>query len=322
MHESVDPGTVGGVPDRASLDVTVVIPVYGNRPSLGPALEAVLGQRFSGTFEIVVAASADSTAQLASVPDHPMITLLTRDHRLSSAAARNLAVGVARGRYLVFTDDDVLPEPDWLEQLVGAAGDDTAVSGSIVNGTPTSPVGTAEYILDRLDLSPSRPAGIGPWHGDTANLLIPRQLFDRFGPFSEQAVGGTDTLITTRLHQAGALTFQPAARVAHLNRTSLRAMLRVQYLRGRIAAQLGRGTGPHPAKVLLVHPILAPVAAAGRLYSIYRRTSRWAPHDLTRTVLLTPLLVVSLVVWAAGLATEGAQIDRAHGSLEGRPIGT
>jgi glycosyltransferase involved in cell wall biosynthesis len=294
--------------------VTVVIPVYGARSSLVAAIDAVLAQAFTGTFDLVVVATADSPGEVAAIPERSGLTVVTRGHRLRPAAARNLALTVARGRYVVFTDDDVVPDPDWLATLVATAeevGTGSAVTGSIVNGTPASLVGTAEYIVDRLDVSPSRPRGVGPWHGDTANLLVPRELWERFGPFDEGSVGATDTEFTSMLFGAGLLFFEPAARITHLNRTRLVPMLRVQYYRGRTAAHLGRTEVPHPAKQLLAHPALAPLALLARLASVYRRTFRWARADLVRTVLLLPVLVVALGAWAAGLAVEGTRLDRA-----------
>ena len=307
-----DPST-GEPTHEPTPDVTVVMPVYGNRPSLGAAIEGVLAQEFPGTFDLVVVATADTPEGVAAIPDLPRVTAVTRGHRLRPAAARNLAVASARGRYLVFTDDDIVPDPDWLATLYATAeetGGTTAVTGSIVNGTPDSAVGTAEYIVDRLDLLPTRPRGIGPWHGDTANLLVPRSLWERFGPFDEESVGGTDTHLTAELFEAGALFFEPEARVTHLNRTRLRDMLRVQYFRGRTAAQIGRSAVRHPAKHLLANPELAPVALVGRVVSVYRRTAAWAPQDLGRTVRLLPLLLLALGAWASGLVVQGIRLDR------------
>jgi len=305
-----DPGEAVASTGRDRPDVSVVMPVYGSRPSLGRAIDAVLAQRFAGSFELVVVASADTPGDLADVPAHPSLSAVTHVGRLRPAAARNLGVARARADLLAFTDDDAICDPDWLARLVDASDGTTAVTGSIVNGTPASPAGTAEYLVDRLDLCPTRPRGPGPWHGDTANLLVPRDLWDTFGPFDEGVVGATDTILTGRLYEEGALLFEPAARVTHLNRTSVRSTLRVQYFRGRTSALLGRTSGPHPAKFLLTRPVLAPVALVARVFSIYGRCALWSPEPMSQTVLRLPLLVLVLGAWAAGLAVEGARLDR------------
>ena len=297
--------------------VSVIIPTLGLRPSLERAITSVLEQDYPSSFEVIVLASAPTASDLPAVPERPGLFVLPHVPPLSSAAARNVAVTQAHGDVLVFTDDDAVAMAGWLRTLVAASAGTMAVSGSIVNGTPDSAVGTCEYLLDRLDLYPGRPADSVPWHGDTVNLLIPRQLWNRFGPFVDHAagddhrsIGGTDTAMTSRLRRAGCLTFAPDARVSHLNRTVGSKMIKGQHLRGRSAAYLGRADIDHPWSALLRHPALAPLAAAARLYSVYRRCGRWAPELLGRAVRVLPLLVVALGAWGAGLAGEGRRIDK------------
>jgi glycosyltransferase involved in cell wall biosynthesis len=304
--------------ERASwASVSVIIPTLGLRSSLEGALTSVLEQEYPGPVEVIVVASAPSEDALPVVPARPGLSVLPHVPPLSPAAARNLAISRVSGDVLVFTDDDAIAEPGWLRSLVEASAGMRAVSGSIVNGTPQSAVGTCEYLLDRLDLYPGRPADSIPWHGDTVNLLIPRPVWDQYGPFVDhkegadgRSIGGTDTAITSRLRRAGLLVFAPDARVAHLNRTRGLDMIRGQHRRGRSTAYLGRANIDHPWNGLLRHPLLAPVAAAARVFSVYRRCVRFAPELLGRAVRLFPLLLVALCAWGAGLATEGRLLDK------------
>ena len=64
--------------------------------------------------------------------------------------ARNRAVVEARGRVLLFGDDDILVAPDWIRQLAGPLLADTegrigAVGGEVI---PVFPEGQPDWIRD------------------------------------------------------------------------------------------------------------------------------------------------------------------------------
>jgi len=286
-------------------DVTVVVPAYRAARTLPAAVAALLAQRTDLVYEVVVVASADRPADLPALPSDDRLRVLTRVPRLGAAAARNLGVGTATGRALAFTDADVVVPPDWLDRLVGASGDLAAVvAGSVRNGTPDSVAGTAEYLVQFLDLAPERPAATAD-HGATCNLLVPRALWERYGPFPEDLGGGEDTLLTGAAHRDGRFRFAPDAPVTHLNRTTALAVLAHQWAFGRFTARLARRDPDLRYGWLQRSVPLAPLAAAGRLVSIARRAGAWLP-GARRPLLRTAALVVAAVVaWGAGLAAEG-----------------
>jgi glycosyltransferase involved in cell wall biosynthesis len=106
------------------LDVTVVIPIFNKGSYLRACLESVLGQA-AVSLEVVCVddCSTDGSGDIAQ-------EFARRDGRLQfirnvtncgAAYSRNIAISLARGRYLQFTDaDDVLP-PGSLAALLEAA---------------------------------------------------------------------------------------------------------------------------------------------------------------------------------------------------------
>jgi glycosyltransferase involved in cell wall biosynthesis len=235
--------------------------------------------------------------------------------RTPAAVARNRGAAIALGRLLVFTDADVVAGEGWLQALVAASSPPGAtaplmVAGSVVNGTPDSAAGTVEYLVEFLDLHPRRPARTA-WHGATCNLLVPRDLWEALGPFPEDLEGGEDTLITGAARERGRFVFAPEARVTHLNRTRFRDVVEHQVMFGRFTAHLGR-RGPYKLRPLVRYTPLAPVAAAGRVVSIYARVLAWAPELRRRSLLLLPGVLVTLAGWGFGLAREGFALDRAR----------
>lgn len=304
-----------------TVDVSVIVPAYRAEATLARTVESLLAQEFSGSFEVLVSVSADDASSLPHLADHPLLHVISHVPRARAAAARNRAVAQATGRLLAFTDADVVTPPDWLERLVSAADSGArCVAGSVLNGTPHSAAGTVEYLVEFLDLHPNRPPRTA-WHGATCNLLVPRSLWDGLGPFPEDMGGGEDTLLTVKARAMGRFVFEPAAPVLHLNRTSWPVVLRHHLQIGRFAAHLGRRS-PYKMRALVRYTPLTPIAAAGRVVSLYARAAAWDRKLFLRALVLSPMVVITLGAFGVGLALEGLRIDRSarRGTSVSRPV--
>lgn len=101
--------------------VSVVMPTFNRQALLQLAVESVLNQTIDD-FELLVVddASTDGTAAWVSkkATSDKRIRLLRLDVNRGCNAARNLAIGQARGCYVAFLDDDDLFLPDRLEQAI------------------------------------------------------------------------------------------------------------------------------------------------------------------------------------------------------------
>lgn len=96
------------------VDISVIVPVYNAETTIERCLTSVVRQSIGvDRIELIVVddGSIDATpaelGRLAAL--HPVITVLTIDHRGKPAAARNTGIEHARGRFLYFLDAD-----DWL----------------------------------------------------------------------------------------------------------------------------------------------------------------------------------------------------------------
>jgi len=304
----------------SSVDVSVVIPSYGSGAALQQCLASVLNQSFAGSFEVIVFTSADTDEQLPELPGDPRLRRLTGVPRVAAAVARNRAAAGAQGNAIAFTDADVVVAEDWLQRLASASGGVRCVGGSVVNGTPHSTIGTAEYLLQFVDLHPRRrPPAVH--FGATCNLYLPLELWVAEGPFPEDMNGGEDTLLTAGLRSQGLFVFEPGARVAHVNRTRFSDFVRHQFQFGKFSARLAR-LGPGVAgtplrRRLQCHAALAPLAAAGKLgWVVYRALG--CDRALGRTVLrCLPALVTGVAAWGAGLTVEGIRCGGAGRELGG-----
>jgi GT2 family glycosyltransferase len=105
------------------LRVTVVVPSYNRRGPLGEALIALSQQSYpSHLFEVVVVldGSTDGSADLASSMDTPYELRVVEQDNRGLASSRNRGAREARTGLLLFMDDDLVPEMQFLEAHVAA----------------------------------------------------------------------------------------------------------------------------------------------------------------------------------------------------------
>jgi GT2 family glycosyltransferase len=100
-------------------------------------------------YEVVVV--ENGSAQLADVDGLGGIVRYLHTPEANSATARNLGLVVVRGRYLLLTDADCVPEADWVEKLTArlSTGELTAVGGFIGKHNPTT--WTQKYAITVVD---------------------------------------------------------------------------------------------------------------------------------------------------------------------------
>ena len=130
------------------------------------------------------------------------------EQRLGIPFARNTALDTCRqnSHFVVFIDDDEVPEPYWLDELLSVQQqyDADVVAGPVLpkfaDGAPSWVVGGGFFERPRMRTgTPLRFAGTG-------NVLIRRSVLARTGiRFDDRFAlsGGSDTHFFLRLHQAG-----------------------------------------------------------------------------------------------------------------------
>jgi mycofactocin system glycosyltransferase len=254
-HPVAEPA--GSVPSPA--DVTVVVPVKDRVDGLARLL-AALPDGLGGLF-VVDDGSVDATG-IRAVAERAGATVLRHPSARGPAAARNAGLAVATTPLVAFLDSDVVPEPGWLDPLLARFADPAVglAAPRIVALPPiTGWLATYEAVRSSLDLGPD-PALIVPRsrvaYVPSAALLVRRAAVG--AGFDERMLVAEDVDLVLRLHAAGwRLRYEPASRVAHDHRTTLRAW----WLR---KAYYGTGAAPlalrHPGSVPPM--VLSPWSAA------------------------------------------------------------
>ena len=103
-------------------EISVILPVYNSQDYIKKAIESVLSQTFAD-FELIIIndGSTDNTLNIINQFEDKRIRLITQDN-LGPGAARNNALKIAKGDYIMYLDSD-----DWFcsEALEIAYGEAT-----------------------------------------------------------------------------------------------------------------------------------------------------------------------------------------------------
>jgi hypothetical protein len=103
--------------------ISVIVATRNRRESLRQFLDGLRGLPTRPDWELVVVdnGSTDGTDALLAAADLPAVII--EEKQAGKSRALNAALKRARGEILLFTDDDVVPEPDWLTALHKASSE-------------------------------------------------------------------------------------------------------------------------------------------------------------------------------------------------------
>lgn len=177
------------------MEASVIVCTYNRAESLMDTLGALKAQQVASDYawEVIVVDnnSRDHTRQVVEeFMEDWSVLRYEFEGQQGLSHARNHGIACAHGEVLLFTDDDVLPEADWLETtLLGLEKyQASACGGYIAPIWETQPpewlterfYGFLAIRTDRTDDYPITEASQAPFG---ANMAIRRAVFDRVGLF-------------------------------------------------------------------------------------------------------------------------------------------
>ncbi|WP_069661072.1 glycosyltransferase family 2 protein [Arcticibacter eurypsychrophilus] len=127
--------------------ISVVVPTYKRSELLIRCLDALLNQSIGkSTYEIIVVSDGPDpvTAEAIKVWTgfvHLKVSYYPLPEKKGPAAARNYGWKKAKGELIAFTDDDCIPDQDWLASLLAAYHDEEelVISGQVIVPLPENP---------------------------------------------------------------------------------------------------------------------------------------------------------------------------------------
>ncbi|HEY6302956.1 MAG TPA: glycosyltransferase [Terriglobales bacterium] len=97
--------------------VSIIIPTFNGHSRIGNCLDALLKQLPGRNVEILVINDGSTDDTVRVVTRYSGVRLITQANA-GPAAARNRGALEARGTIIVFTDDDCVTMPDWLDAML------------------------------------------------------------------------------------------------------------------------------------------------------------------------------------------------------------
>ncbi|QSA98439.1 glycosyltransferase [Methylococcus sp. EFPC2] len=216
------------------VSISIIVCTYNRADSLVSTLQALVNLRVPPGLEweviVVDNNSHDDTSEIvrSKQASFPQLRYLF-EQRQGLSHARNSGIAAARGELLLFTDDDVQPEPDWVvEVLQGMEKYDATACGGYIAPLWDSP--PPSWLTERLygflaiktDERERRilkesefPFG--------ANMAFRREVFSRFGVFDPDlgrkgsVLAGCEEfdLIGRLIASSEVVVYLPDARVHH-----------------------------------------------------------------------------------------------------------
>jgi glycosyltransferase involved in cell wall biosynthesis len=117
------------VPKESSIrvrPVSIIIPTFNGARRIGACLDALRAQTYPGGFEILVVDDGSSDEIAAVVQAYAEVRLI-RQRNAGPAAARNRGARESSGAIILFTDDDCVPTPGWIEAMLAPFADPEVV---------------------------------------------------------------------------------------------------------------------------------------------------------------------------------------------------
>ncbi len=214
---------------------SIVIPVYDQFAHTLACLRALAEHPPAAACEVIVVDDGSTDATVAALPRVEGLRYHRRDGNDGFIAACNEGAALARGEYLVFLNNDTVPQPGWLDALLRTFIDhpDAGLVGAQLlypdgrlqeaGGVVFADGNGWNYGRFESPLDPRFSHVRDADYVSGAAIAIPHALFDQVGGFDPRYAPAyyEDTDLAFAVRAAGRrVLYQPAARVVHDEGTS------------------------------------------------------------------------------------------------------
>lgn len=301
--------------EQNEVRISVIICTYNRSALLEGSIRSIIGQDFpSNEYEIVVVDNNSTDGTRAVVEGFASSSSVKIKYvfegRQGLSNARNTGVRNASGEVIIFTDDDVEADGNWLKEYSTAFKDPEVYSA----GGPLKPVwpgkrpewltdeflgflAVSEFAEARRNGNEFKDGNDNPWG---ANMAFRKSVFEEFGGFPEDLgrkgrllLSNEEILLCRRIREKGRrIVFVPGAVVHHKissARLSKRWFCHRFYWQGRSDAVLGKALKAYPySQLRLSARDLSLQRAAGVPEFVIRCHERYAMGFLHQLVISDP----------------------------------
>jgi len=234
--------------ENGKFNFSIIIPTYNRSGRLSSCLEAISRLDYpADLFEVIIVDDGGETpldGLLAPFSGRVRVTLVRQAHA-GVAIGRNTGAERAKGDFLVFTDDDCQPAPDWLKRLESSCKEenDCIIGGRTVNVLQENLFSTASqtlvsYLFSYYNVTPRQARFL-----TGSNLTMPSRHFHALDGFdtSFYLMGAEDREFCDRWQYSGfRMVYAPEVIVYHSHYLTLRSYVRQHFNYGRGAFHFQR----------------------------------------------------------------------------------
>jgi len=231
---------------------SVVIPTHQRREALRRALRALCEQTAApDSYEVIVSVdgSTDGSEEMVAGFETPYDLRFTAGPNRGRAAACNAAIELARGEVLIVLDDDMKPEPVFVERHLShhPPGSQLCVMGAVPIELDGSSPHAARYVRDKFNAHLTQLAAPGhefvPRDFYSGNASLRTEAMRAAGGFNESftVYGNEDIDLSLRLQANGVgLGYDPLALAHQEYDKGLTALYDDTSAKGHTAVHLAR----------------------------------------------------------------------------------
>lgn len=240
--------------------VTIIIPIKNSERTLKKHIESLLNINYpKDKIEVIYAdgGSKDKTLEILNEfknSNSLKVEIIQLQNCKSPGEARNKALEIASGDFVLFTDADCVLKEDWVEKIIEPFYKDEkigCVGGEILTLTTDNGNDVEQYLEFIKFLSVAGRCDIydegyfppiknfyphevnGNIHSSffaTANLAVKREVLNKIGNKFWDEITGEDVDFCIRIHKAGyKLYYKPSAIVYHIHRATLQQFRKQVY---------------------------------------------------------------------------------------------
>lgn len=204
----------------------MIVPTFNGAEHIGEQLSALVSQRTSRRWELIVVDGGSSDGTLALVDEYRAgsvpITIVELSGGPGVNAGINAGVRATNAALIAIAEHDDVAAPDWLEQIASGLADHELVGSTIEKHR----LNDAAVVPSRRRFPEDLPPGIPMV--DSTGMGFTRRLWAELGGFDESyRYGGNDAEFCYRAHQAGITAVRCEHAVMHYRiRSDWRAAFR------------------------------------------------------------------------------------------------
>lgn len=222
--------------DRAAYLTSIIIPVFNKVEYTRDCLIALSENTDGENYEVIIVdnASSDGTREFLACLEGD-ITILTNEKNPGFAKACNQGAGIAKGRYLLFLNNDTIPQKRWLGEMLKVIDHDKgiAIVGSKLVYPDTGLIQHAGIVFGDIkepyhiykNLPAEHPAvnRLEEFQAVTAAcMLIDKKVFLDAGMFDEMYINGYEDIdLCLKVRELGyKILYSPSSILCHAEFTS------------------------------------------------------------------------------------------------------